>query len=113
MAGLGVVQAHAIDEHEHLTEIRAAHGEVALHAGNATHPDVDRGRQPQRIGHRLHRQPRDLLAGDDRHPAGDRAQLDRPGRRGHHDRLPETVLGKRRLDHQQDASQGQRPLVPS
>ena len=32
MARLRVVQAHAVDEHEHLTEVGAAHGEVGLHA---------------------------------------------------------------------------------
>ena len=71
MARLRVVQTHAVDEHEHLTEVRAAHGEVGLHAADAAHPHVDRRRQSQHVGDRLHRQPRNLLARDDRHPARD------------------------------------------
>ena len=35
MPGLRVVQPHAVDQHEHLTEGRPAKGEVGLHAADS------------------------------------------------------------------------------
>ena len=50
MARLRVVQPDAVDEHEHLAEVRAAHREIGLHAANAARPHVHRRRQAQHVG---------------------------------------------------------------
>ena len=96
MARLGIVQAHAIDEHQHLAEVRAAHGEVGLHAGDPPHPNVNRCRQSQHIGDDCTGNAGDLCLVMIVIRASDGAELDRPRGGGDHDRLPKTVAGQRR-----------------
>ena len=61
MARLRVVHANAVDEHEHLAEVRAAHGKIRLHAANAARTHVNRRHEPQHVGDRMRRQRVDLL----------------------------------------------------
>ena len=83
MARLRVVQANAVDEHEHLAEVGAAHREIRLHAANAARTHVHRRDQPQHIGNRVRRQRLDLLARDHGKRARHRPHLNGGGRGGH------------------------------
>ena len=94
VAGLLIVQPHAVHEHEHLAETGAAHGEVALNTPLAPGPHVDRRKQPQHVGDRIHRQRGNLLAGDDGHRPGHAAEFHRRRRSSHDDRLPISILGR-------------------
>jgi hypothetical protein len=92
VSGLRVVQPNAVDEHQHLSKVRAAHGEIRLHAALAPRADVDRGHQSQDVGHGMCRKRVDLIAGDHGQRPRHAAELDRCGRRGHDDGLPEGAL---------------------
>jgi hypothetical protein len=107
VARLGVVQANAVDQHQHLTEICPANGEVGLHAGNAARTHIHRRRQPQHIGNGRGGQRLDLVAGDDGDAARDAAELNRCRRRGDDDRLTIGALRRQRRGRGNEEAQGE------
>jgi hypothetical protein len=92
MTGLGIVQPHAVHQHQHLPEVGAANGEVTLDPAHAAHAHVNRRGQAEHVGDRLHRQTLDLLARQNGHRARDGAQFDRACSAGHDHSLPKTIL---------------------
>jgi len=92
VAGLGIIESYAIDEHQHLTKTRAANRKIALHAPFAASADIDGTRQPEHISNRRDRQRRNLLARDDDYRTADPSQFDGGRRRRDDDRLAVSVL---------------------
>ena len=87
MSGLRVVEPDAVDEHERLAESGPPNREVGLDASLAPGSHVDRGHEPEGIGHAVHRQQADLLARQDRDRSNRAAKRDGRRRRGYDYRL--------------------------
>src|SRR5688572_26255369 len=87
MARLRVVEPHAVDEHQRLTEARASNDEVGLHASLAPRAHVDARRKPQHVGQHATCEPLDVVARENRDRPSKRALGYRRGRGGHDDPL--------------------------
>jgi len=92
MTGLRVVEADAVDQHQHLAEVGAANREIRLRAPLASSPHIHGPQQPQHVRDAMHRKLHDLLARDDRQRARHRAERHRRGGGGDDDVLPEGTL---------------------
>ena len=125
MPRLRIVQPDTVDQHQHLSKIGAANGKVGLDAHFTASPHIHRGRQAQHVGHAVHGQLRNLLAGNDRQRTGDALERDRCGGRGDDHCLSDGVLGasgrsvgdeqnqggKYQAEHPWDSTRLARPLV--
>ena len=69
MAGLRVVEAQPVEQHERLAEAGAADGEVALHAVGRAGAQVERGIEPQEAGDGGRERALVFLERDDAHGA--------------------------------------------
>ena len=90
MPGLRVVDAHTVNQHEHLAKPGAPHGEVRLHAPRPARPHIDAGDESHQIGDGAGRQPLDVLSGDHTHGPGQFAEGHRQGAAGDDDRFDDT-----------------------
>jgi hypothetical protein len=96
MAGLRVVEPHAVDEHQYLAEGRPAKGEVGLRSTDAAGANINRRSEPQDFRDAVDRQRGNLLPRNDRERPGDAAKFDRPRRRRDHDYLAKILRVDRR-----------------
>ena len=79
MAGLRVVETHAVEQHEGLAEAGAADGEIGLHAVGRALGEVERGVELEQIDQRVEHQ---ALAAHRKHADGAVDLFERHGLEG-------------------------------
>jgi hypothetical protein len=102
VARLRVVQADAVNEHEHLAESGPAKREVGLDSPDAPRANIDGGSQPQHVRDAVHRQRLDLLPRNNGHRPGHAAEFNRPGSRSHNNRLAKVLRVRRSRPHAEE-----------